>query len=92
MSITEIIELISLIIATIGMISTIIAEIAKGKMKSFILEKMEEAEASGKDGDEKLLFVISEVKKKYKIAAILLNIKEFVEKIISVTKKINYKG
>lgn len=92
MSMTEIIELISLGITALGLIITLATAIIKGRLKEFIIEKMEEAEASGKSGDEKLLSVINAVKEEYKIAAILMNIREFVEKVIKVTKKINAKG
>ena len=95
MSFQEIIELVMLIIVTIGLIGTIIIDICKGKMKDFIIVKMEEAEEKFKDDPEKakkkLEYVIAAVKEHYKLISIVLNIKEFIEKVISVTKKINAK-
>lgn len=92
MNLTETIELISLIITALGLIISLGTAIAKGKLKQFVIEKMEEAEASGKSGEEKLLFVMNAVKEKYKIVAIVMNVKRFIEKVIAVTKKINAKG
>lgn len=93
MTVTEIIELISLIVTTLGLIVSIVTAIVKGNLKNFILEKMQEAEAKQElTGEQKLMFVIEEVKNKYKIITIIMNIKKFIEKVISVTKKINYKG
>lgn len=92
MSIAEIIELVGLGITVVSLIGSIVVAIAKGKMRDFIVEKMEEAEASGKDGSSKLQYVIDEVSKKYKIAKLLMDTKAFVEKVIAATKKINVKG
>lgn len=93
MSFQEIIELVLLIVVTVGLVGTIIIDLCKGKMKDFILAKMEEAEKKFKDdpekGKKKLEFVIEAVKEKYKIVSIILNIKAFIEKVIKVTKKIN---
>lgn len=95
MSFQEIIELVMLIVVTIGLIGTIIIDICKGKMKDFIIAKMEEAEEKFKGDPEKakkkLEYVIEAVKEHYKLISIVLNIKEFIEKVISVTKKINAK-
>ena len=92
MSIAEIIELIILIIATIGMIASIVIAITKGKLREFIIEKMEEAEKTGKSGKEKLEYVISAVKDKYRLTSLMMNIRKFIEMIISATKNINSKG
>ena len=92
MTILEIIELIGWIATALGLISSLIIAISRGQMKAFIIEKMEEAEESGKSGKEKLEYVILAVKDKYKLLTIFINIKNVVEKIIATTKKINYKG
>ena len=92
MTVMEIIELIALVATTVGLIVTLVTAITKGKLKDFIIEKMEEAEKLDMSGEQKLEFVINEVKSKYKIMAIIINIKSFVEKILTVTKEINYKG
>ena len=91
MSIAEIIELVSLAIVTLGLIISIVTAVTKGKLKEFIIEKMEEAEKTGKPAAEKLQYVIEAVKEKYKIVTIIMNVKAFVEKVIVVTKQINYK-
>jgi len=92
MSVLEIVELIILIITTLGLVVTLITAILKGKLKEFIIEKMEEAETQELTSASKLEFVISAVKEKYKILTIILNVKTFIEKVIEVTKNINYKG
>ena len=91
MSVETIVTLIVLgVVALSGIISIIVA-IIRGDMKKFIVEKMEEAEKSGKTGSEKLSFVIEAVKEKYKIARIILDVKKFIEYIIGITKEINTK-
>ena len=87
----EIIELISLGVTTLGFIVTLVTAIIKGHLKDFIIEKMEEVEKTDKNAVEKLEYVVSAVKDKYKIVAILLNIEAFVEKIIDISKQINYR-
>lgn len=72
-------------------IVTIVIALVRGDMKKFIIEQMEIAEQSGMSGKEKLQFVIDAVKSKYKILDIILNVKEFIEKIISISKNINAK-
>lgn len=95
MSFQEIIKLVLLVVVTVGLIGTIIIDICKGKMKDFIVAKMEEAEEKFKDDSDKakkkLEYVIDAVKEHYKLISIVLNIKRFIEKVISVTKKINAK-
>ena len=91
MSVTEIIELVGLGITILCLIGSIIVAIVKGKMKDFIIAKMEEIENSGKSPVEKLQYVIDAVKEEYKILTILINVKNFIEKIIGISKQINYK-
>ena len=92
MSTSEIIELISLGITAAGLIFSIVAAIVRGNMKDFIIKCMEDAERTGMSGKTKYEYVILQVKEKYKIAALLLNVRKFIEKVISVSKKINAKG
>ena len=91
MSPNEIIQLIVLIVTTLALIATIVVAIVKGDMKKFIEEKMVEAEKSGLSGEEKLKYVINSVKEKYKVMTIILNVKNVVERIIELSKQINYK-
>lgn len=94
MTIGEIIELVALGMAIVSAIIFII----RGKVKDYIVEKMEEAEKLYENETDpvkkstlKLKYVIEAVKEKYKIAALIVNIKKFVEKIIEITKQINHK-
>lgn len=91
MSVQEIVELVGLGVTIIALIVSIIVAIVKGNLKDFITEKMKEAEASGKSGKEKLEYVIKAVKEKYKLATLLIDVREFIEKIIDITKNINSK-
>lgn len=91
MSIETIITLCTLgVVALSGIIGLIVA-LVRGDMKKFIVEQMEIAEKSGLSGKEKLAFVLKAVKDKYKIMEIVLNVKKFVEYIISISKQINNK-
>lgn len=86
--------LITLIVACIAVISTvvtIITSIRSGSLKQFILEKMEEAEHLELTGALKLDYVIQAVKDKYKLLALIINIKKIVEILISFSKQVNYK-
>ncbi len=94
MTIGEIVELVALGMAIVSAIIFII----RGKVKDYIVEKMEEAEKLYENETDpvkkstlKLKYVIEAVKEKYKIAALIVNIKKFVEKIIEITKQINHK-
>lgn len=89
MSIETIITLVVLGVTALGGIIGLIVALVRGDMKKFIVQKMEEAEASGKTGKEKLMFVLEAVKEKYKIMKIVMDVKKFVEYIISITKQIN---
>ena len=91
MSPYEIIQLVVLIVITLALIATVVVAIARGDMKKFIEEKMVEAEKLGLNGKEKLEYVISAVKEKYKIMTIILNVKKVIEHIIELSKQINYK-
>lgn len=91
MELKEIIELVSLAITTIGLVATIVGSIFKGKLKEFIVKKMEEVENMHKTPVEKLQYVVEAVKDEYKLAKIVLNVEQFVEKIIDISKHINYK-
>lgn len=87
---TIIISVVLGVITLSGVIALIIA-ICRGEVKKFIVEKMEEAEKSGMSGKQKLAFVIQAVKEKYKLVSLFLNIKKFIEYIISISKGINSK-
>lgn len=91
MEVREIIEIISLCITTIGLIVTLFTAITKGKLKEFIIQKMEEVETKELTSVEKFDYVVNAVKEEYKILAILINIETFIEKVIDISKKINYK-
>ncbi len=90
MSTEQIIELIFLVLSTLGLIAVIVVSLIKGDMQKFIKEKMVEAEQSGLDGVKKLQFVIDAVKDKYKILQIIVNVQKFVNDLVALTKKINY--
>lgn len=91
MSVETLITLIVLGSAILVSLITIVVAIIRGDMKKYIIAQMEEAEKSGLSGKEKLQFVIDRVKEKYKVLELVLNVKKFVEEIISITKQINYK-
>ena len=91
MTIKEIVMLAVLGAVIVAGIISIVVALVRGDMKKFIEEKMIEAEKSGKSGSEKLAYVISAVKEKYKIVELILNIRKFVEHIISISKQINCK-
>ena len=91
MQIETIITLVILGVTVLSGLVTLIVALVRGDMKKFIVEKMEEAEKSGKTGEEKLKFVLAAVKEKYKVAELVMNVKKFVEYIISITKQINVK-
>lgn len=92
MSVSEIVELVTLGVTALGLIVTLFASISRGKLKEFVIAKMEEAEKIGGSGKEKLAYVLECVKKEYKLVALVMNVKEFVEKVIDASKKINCKG
>lgn len=97
MQIETIISLVVLGVVILASLITIIVAIVRGDMKKFIVEKMEEAEKLFEDlpkeekTKKKLQYVLEAVKEKYKIMELFLNVKKFVEYIISITKQINYK-
>lgn len=91
MDIQAIISIVVLGIGLLGTIIGLITALVRGEMKKFIQEKMIEAEKSGKSGEEKLAFVVEAFKEKYKIMQFILNVKQFVEKIIELSKQINAK-
>lgn len=92
------ISLITAIIAVIGLVGALITSLRSGSLKQFILEKMEEAEKKYKDivdKDEraiaKLEYVINAVKEKYKLLALLIDIKKIIEILVKFSKQVNYK-
>ena len=91
MQIETIITLVSLGVVVLGGIIGIIVAIVRGDMKKFIVEKMEEAEKMGMSGKDKLNYVLLAVKEKYKVCELILNVKKFIEYIISISKNINSK-
>ena len=86
-----IITLVVLGVVILAGIASIIVALVRGDLKKFIQEKMIEAEKTGMSGKEKLQYVISAVKEKYKLAELFINITKFVEQVISITKQINVK-
>lgn len=91
MDIKAIITIVVLGIVLLGTIIGLVTALVRGEMKKFIEEKMVEAEKSGKSGAEKLAFVIEAFKEKYKIMQFILNAKQFIEKVIELSKQINAK-
>ena len=91
MDIQAIITIVVLGIVLLGTIIGLVTALVRGEMKKFIEEKMVEAEKSGKSGAEKLAFVIEAFKEKYKIMQFVLNAKQFIEKVIELSKQINAK-
>lgn len=91
MSTDVILTLVYAILATAGIIATIITAARSGSLKEFILEKMEEAEKKFSKPEEKLNYVIDAVKEKYKLLSLIINVKTIVETLISFSKKVNYK-
>ena len=94
MSLEEIKELVLLITAIISLIVsivTIISSAVKNNLSAFVREKMQEAEASGLTGSQKLEFVLEAVKEKYKFKQLVNLAKELVEKLIEFSKKVNAK-
>ena len=89
--IKEIVLLATAIISLLSLIVSIVVSIFKGQLKSFVEEKMKEAEATNKTGEEKLLYVLFAVKEKYKLNKIVDLAKDIVEKLIDFSKKINAK-
>jgi len=91
MTIELIITLVVLGIAIVSGVVGIVVALVRGDMKKFIVEKMEEAEKSNLGGAKKLEYVVNAVKEKYKVLELILNVKKFIEYIISVSKNINAK-
>ena len=97
MQIETIISLVVLGVVILASLITIIVAIVRGDMKKFIVEKMEEAEKLFEDlpkeekAKKKLQYVLEAVKEKYKVMELFLNVKKFIEYIISITKEINAK-
>lgn len=91
MSTETIITLVALGIPAISGIIGLFIAIVRGKLKNFIVKQMEIAEKSGLSGAKKLDFVLQAVKEEYKLTEKFLNVKKFIEYIISITKQINYK-
>lgn len=91
MSTETIVTLITLGSAVVISLAGIIIALVRGELKKFIVEKMEEAEQSGMSGEKKLAYVLRAVKEKYKLADLILNVKKFIEYIISISKGINSK-
>lgn len=93
MTVETIITLIILGIAIIGGIASIIIAIVRGDMKKFIVEKMKEAGELYKDlpkpekSIKKLQYVLEAVKEKYKIAELFMNVRKFIEYIVSINNE-----
>ena len=91
MQIETIISLVVLGVIILASLITLIVAIVRGDMKKFIIEKMEDAEKLELSGEQKLKYVLEAVREKYKILELVLNVKKFIEEIISITKQINVK-
>ena len=91
MQIELLITLITLGATIVGGIIALIVAIKRGELKKFIIEKMEEAEKLELDGKKKLEYVLTAVNEKYKVMQLVLNVKKFIEYIISISKQINAK-
>lgn len=96
MSITEITELILLISAGLGLVVSVfnwVKELKTSKLKTFIEEKMVEAESRGLSGEEKLKYVLDCSYEKYGKSFIKLeqSIINYIDECIEFSKKINYK-
>lgn len=91
MQVETIITLVTLGVACLSGIAGIVVALVRGDMKKFIVEQMEIAEKSGMTGTKKLQYVLEAVKTKYKVLEVVLDVKKFVEYIISISKNINHK-
>lgn len=97
MTIETIVTLIVLGATALGGVIALIIAICRGEVKKFIVETMEKAEEIYKDlpkpekSIKKMQYVIAKVKEKYKLASLFLNVKKFIEYIISISKGINSK-
>ena len=91
MNIEMIITLITLGVIALGGIVSVLVAIVRGEVKQFIIKAMEIAEKSGMDGSKKLQYVLNAVKEKYQLASIVINVRKFIEYIISISKNINSK-
>lgn len=91
MNIETIVTLVTLGVVALGGIIGIVIAIVKGELKKFVVEQMEIAEKSGMEGAKKLQYVLNAVKEKYKLADLILNVRKFIEYIISISKNINNK-
>ena len=91
MSVDTIITLVLAVVSIIGILVTIITSARSGSLKEFILEKMEEAEEKFSKPEEKLNYVLEEVKKEYKLLSLIVDIKLVIETLIKFSKKVNYK-
>ena len=93
MTVETIITLIILGIAILGGIASIVIAIVRGDMKKFIVEKMKEAGELYKDlpkpekSIKKLQYVLEAVKEKYKIAELFMNVRKFIEYIVSINNE-----
>lgn len=97
MDIKDILLFIILGLVIIASIITIIVAIARGEVKTFIKEKMAEAEKLYKDvpkpekSKAKLKYVLDAVDEKYKLSKLFLNIKKFIEKAVEFYNSMNGK-
>ena len=97
MSITEIIELISLIITGLGLIGSILGWVSEVKNKNFkelIEKKMTEAEELGLTNAEKKAWVISQVAEELKIKDTFdkVKISNYIEECIDFKNKLTNKN
>lgn len=88
-------ELVSAIIAgaiALILIIAILWSICRGELQKYIVEKMNEAEKKYADlpkperSKKKLAYVLNAVKEKYRLPELFLNVKKFIEYIVSMTK------
>lgn len=97
MELEVLIPVILLGVAVLGGIVGLIIHLVRGDIKEFVKEKMVEAEELYKDlqkpekSKKKLAYVLNAVNEKYKVMALLLNCKKFIEQIIALSKQLNAK-
>lgn len=97
MNIETIITLIVLGVLAIGGIVAFGIALIRGEVKKYICEQMKIAEEKFKDlpkpekSIKKLQYVINAVKEKYKLVELFMNIRKFIEYIVTLSKDINNK-
>ena len=90
MSVKEIISIVALGLVVISGVVSILIAVARGDLKKFIVEKMEEAEELYKGipkpekSKKKLQYVLKQVDENYGFSKLFLNSKKFIEYIAQI--------